>query len=164
MGDAGGIKRRRGLAADQAKARAWQRDSARRYADNLRARRHAARILAGPIIRKAIRARTTNSGNDWSPATRRLAKHRSGGICERCLKDEAVHLHHRKSRRYGDHRIVNALHLCHACHRKIHSAPSWSYIRGFLVRAHRDPADVAVRLDDYTPTFLTHTGTYRKAA
>lgn len=162
MGDAGGIKRRRGLATDRAKAQAWQRESARRYADKLRARRHAARLTVGPVIRKAIAARST--GSDWSPAVRRLAEKRSGGICERCLEEEAVHLHHRKLRRHGDHRIVNALHVCHECHHKIHHAPSWAYTRGFLVRSHRDPADVAVRHDDYTPTFLTLTGTYREAA
>lgn len=153
MGDAGGIKRN-GLQVDRAKALDWQRRSAIRYAAKQRGRRQAARLTTRL-------GRATSS--DWSPRTRRLAYARSGGICEVCLVETACHLHHRKLRRHGDHRVVNALHLCNGCHTKIHAAPSWSYVRGYLVKADRDPAVVPVHVDD-ARLLLTMTGTYREAA
>jgi hypothetical protein len=130
-----------------------------RYADKLRARRHAARLTSARI-RKAIAARPAATGHP-----RRAGSPRSDQAASASgASAEAVHLHHRKLRRHGDHRIVNALHVCT-------TATTRSTTRAQLVlharlpgQAHRDPADVAVRFDDVTPTFLTLTGTYREAA
>lgn len=157
MGDAGGI-RRNGLRVDRAKVEQWRRRSAERYAATLRARTRAAALTS-----RIARTKPSKAG-DWTPAVRRAAAKRSGGVCEIDQVNEAQHLHHRKLRRHGDHRIVNALHVCDDCHRKIHAAPSWSYSRGFIVRAHLDPADVPVRIDVDTTVLLTPTGTYREAA
>jgi hypothetical protein len=56
----------------------------------------------------------------------------------------AVHLHHRKLRRHGDHRAVNLLDVCAQCHHDIHAQPAASYLRGLMVRSADDPATVAL--------------------
>lgn len=155
MGDAGGIKRR-GLRVDLAKAQAWQRRSAERYAAKQRARRQAARITS-PI------AKPPRSRADWPTGVRKLAGVRSGGMCELCRVSPACHLHHRKLRRHGDHRIVNALHLCTVCHDRVHNFDG-SHGRGFLVKKHIDPAIVPVQPFDRPAFYLTANGTYREAA
>lgn len=57
----------------------------------------------------------------------------------------AVAVHHRKLRRFGDHRPVNLLHVCRACHSAIHADILTSYDFGLLVRSTLDPADVEIR-------------------
>lgn len=51
----------------------------------------------------------------------------------------AAHVHHRKLRRFGDHRPVNLLDVCHVCHDYIHGHVRWAYDHGWLVRSHDDP-------------------------
>lgn len=53
-----------------------------------------------------------------------------------------MHFHHRKLRRFGDHRAVNTLHVCNEHHAWIHANPESSYILGYLVQSWRDPAEV----------------------
>lgn len=155
--DAAGITRN-GLRVDPAKARAWQIRGAQKYAAKQRARRNAAR-LTSRIDRKP------KPGNDWPPKIRKAAKLRSGGMCEICGDHPAEHLHHRKRRRHGDHRICNALHLCHRCHDGyVHgSRGGSSYDNGWLVRANDDPAAVPVLIHD-SCQLLTVDGDYREAA
>ena len=50
---------------------------------------------------------------------------RSGGVCERCKKARAVHVHHRLPVRYfifpqDAHFMENALHVCNDCHKTEH--------------------------------------------
>lgn len=158
MRDAGGINPRRGLKTDIAKAQAWQRRSAIRYAAKLRARRQTARLTS------SITKKPTRSRNDWPTAVRRLARRRSGGLCELCAEQVATDLHHRKARRHRDHRVCNALHLCRRCHDAINNRRTWARVRGLTVSPTDDPADVPVELLAGSPVFLTLTGTYREAA
>lgn len=156
--DAGGIKpRRNGLPVDPAKVRAWQIRGAERYAAKVRSRRNAARLTTR-IDRRP------KPGNDWPTAVRTAAARRSGGACEIDGEDPAVHLHHRKLRRHGDHRICNALHVCQRHHDEIHrNRGRRSYELGWLVRSTDDPATVPAVLHD-TRQFLTLDGDYREAA
>jgi hypothetical protein len=63
---------------------------------------------------------------------------RSGGRCEAhaspFCKGAGEHLHHRQSRRAGDHSAENLLDVCHRCHTWIHDHPEDSYRSGLLVR------------------------------
>lgn len=156
--DADGISRN-GLRVDRAKQLAWQRRGAEAYAARQRARRSAARLTT-----RIDRAKPANR-NDWPAAVRNLARRRSGGVCELCLEHPAEHLHHRKSRRHHDHRIVNALHLCHRCHDRIHTSRSRTaaYDAGHLVRALDDPAAIAVVLP-VGRVLLTDDGDYLEEA
>jgi hypothetical protein len=71
---------------------------------------------------------------------------RSRGICEvPSCSARANHFHHRKSRRFGDHRAVNTLHVCSDCHAWIHGNPDASYVLGYLVPSWQDPAEVPIR-------------------
>jgi hypothetical protein len=170
--DAGGIrpdrlmrfpepKPRKPLPVDRDKQLAWQRRGAEKYAAKQRARKAAAR-LTSRIDDK--RRRTTK----WPPAIRRLASRRSGGVCEIDGEHPADHLHHRKGRRHGDHRICNALHVCWFHHEMIHGRAGGgtiarSYELGWIVPSHLDPADIPAVLHD-EPRLLTLDGDYREAA
>jgi hypothetical protein len=158
VADSDGITRRNGLKVDAAKQAAWQRRGAIRYAAKQRARKGAARHTS-KIDRRP------SAANDWPPLVRKLARRRSGGVCEICLTEAATHLHHRKLRRHGDHRIVNALHLCAKCHQDVHRGDQRiaAYDAGYLVRSHHDPADVPVVLNDER-MLLTADGDYELAA
>lgn len=154
--DAAGITRN-GLRVNRDKLAAWQRRGAERYAAKQRARKSAARLTSrinrpGPV-------------NDWPAKVRKAARQRSGGRCELCGFAEATHLHHRQLRRHGDHRIVNALHVCATCHGRVHSDRDVqvAYDAGWLVRSFLDPADVAVVLTT-GPAYLLEDGTWRAAA
>lgn len=107
-----------------------------------------------PLPRAAVAASTTARParkaappDPVTPATRAAVRARSGGVCEgqvtRACTGAAAHVHHRKLRRFGDHRVVNLLDLCHACHEHVHKNPTWSYDHGFLVRSHDDPETIA---------------------
>lgn len=68
--------------------------------------------------------------------------YRSRGRCEARLDGcagDASHRHHRKLRRFGDHRAVNLAHLCHACHDWIHGHVAWATRWGWLLRGSDDP-------------------------
>lgn len=154
-GDAGGITRN-GLRVDLDKQAAWQRRAAIRYAAKKRARRTSARLTTR-IDRRA--------GTDWPAAVRRSANRRSGGVCELDQERPATHLHHRKARRFGDHRICNALHLCETCHQSVHRRRRLAEASGWIVRSHLDPAIVPVELaDGAVRVLLTLDGDYQEAA
>ena len=80
-----------------------------------------------------------------SITTREVAT-RSQGWCEFTIpgicKRRASHMHHRKSRRYGDHSPANLVHICHACHDYAHAHPVRSYTNGWLVHGVDEPMDV----------------------
>lgn len=73
---------------------------------------------------------------------------RSKGICEvgsRVCTGKAQHYHHRKLRRSKDHRAINCLHVCNACHSLIHDRePRLAMMMGWLVSQWGDPATVPV--------------------
>ncbi len=81
------------------------------------------------------------------PETRLALLQRSGGQCELRFTSPCVgvacHAHHRKLRRFGDHRLVNLLWLCSAHHLMAHTDPD-CYARGWLVRSFDDPELVEV--------------------
>lgn len=77
-------------------------------------------------------------------AVREEVKARSHGYCEFCGMPGAVHMHHRKLRRHGDHRALNLLHVHLRCHDDIHHNPDRSYELGHLVRGTDDPATIPV--------------------
>jgi hypothetical protein len=59
-------------------------------------------------------------GKGWG-AAKRKTKTRSGGVCERCKKCPAVHVHHKLPVRFFDkiedaHFLENLLHVCIPCH------------------------------------------------
>jgi hypothetical protein len=97
----------------------------------------------GPaVIRRKLRGMATG----FAPATKQTVTERSGGVCERCGVARAVHLHHRLLRRFGDHSVANALHLCVFCHDAVHSAAGLSYDCGWMIASgvDVDPASVPV--------------------
>ena len=82
---------------------------------------------------------------EFGSAARATVRRRSGGMCEArivCSGAEATHLHHRQLRRGGDHRAVNALHVCSLCHDAIHRNPAIAYATGAMVSQTNDPAEV----------------------
>lgn len=98
----------------------------------------------GPVPDKPRRAR---KGHGIPAESRAAVMRRSRGWCELRLpgcQGDAATMHHRKLRRAGDHRPVNLLDLCAACHRWVHDHTGYSYARGWLVRQSDDPAAVAV--------------------
>lgn len=101
---------------------------------------------AGPK-RKAMKRKPPPPG--FTEETKKTVRRRSAGRCEagtsKCTGGGA-HFHHRKLRRSGDHRAVNCLLVCPACHEHIHANPTMSYLMGFLVHEWQDPADVLVKV------------------
>lgn len=82
------------------------------------------------------------------PDAERMAVHeRSGRVCEvrghNCT-GQAQHIHHRKLRRFHDHRAINLLDVCLHCHHDIHAHVKVSYLFGWMVRSTDDPAQVAL--------------------
>lgn len=71
---------------------------------------------------------------------REVVRKRSGDYCELCLDAYGDQLHHRQSRRGGDHSVPNLVHLCATCHRKVHSHPAWSNRDGWIVPMHAQAA------------------------
>lgn len=47
----------------------------------------------------------------------------------------ASHVHHKLSRRHGDHTLSNALHCCLYCHLWVHANPAISYVNGWMIRS-----------------------------
>lgn len=93
-------------------------------------------------------SREDDSGeNDWTPETRAIVRRRSGGLCEWAgCNAVATDMHHRKLRRFGDHRPVNCLHLCAFHHNGvIHAQVLYARGHGFIVRSTLDPEMVEIR-------------------
>lgn len=104
-------------------------------------------VNADDLERDAAGLRDADRPTDFDGATRAAVALRSGGWCEAMMvgcEGAAVHLHHRLRRGHGDHRAVNALHVCAACHGWIHANVAASYDRGWLVRTGDDPADIPI--------------------
>lgn len=87
------------------------------------------------------------------PKTALAVRQRSNLLCEACAAARAVHIHHRKLRRFGDHTLINLLHVCSDCHDSIHGNPTDSYGRGLLVHSYHDPVDVVV-----VPYYMSFSG------
>lgn len=161
---------RNGIRVDPAKQRDWQKRGAVKYA----AKRQANQLQHNQARRTTKIAPSTaapKKRNDWPPATRKLAKLRSGGVCELDGTSRATHLHHRKFRRHRDHRIQNALHVCDRCHDVIHGHGSkdasieTSVLMGWIVPANQDPAKVSVLLPNTEGrVLLDDRGHYLEAA
>lgn len=92
------------------------------------------------------------SPRDFDEQTKAAARRRSGGRCEanssRCT-GRAAHFHHRQSRRHGDQRLENCLHVCLECHDYIHfGSPTVAYVMGWMVHSYDDPAEIPLRRGD----------------
>lgn len=72
--------------------------------------------------------------------TREALSRRSGGLCEVGCGSPATHAHHRQLRRFGDHSIVNLLHVCSLCHVRIHGHVRYSLDSGWIVSQYDEPA------------------------
>lgn len=157
--DAGSISTRNGLRVSKKAYDDWQARSRKNALDR---RNKTPRMATSP---KPKTTKKSESPTDWPAKVRKLAKKRSGGICEtdNCT-NAATELHHRKKRRHGDHRIENALHLCAVHHAGIHYAERRARDLGRIVHSTADPAAVVVQLNEHRRVLLTPTGTYQEAA
>lgn len=105
------------------------------------------------IVSPAAPVRPQRARRDTDPprSARLAVAARSGGICERCRKARAVHVHHRQPKQAGGtrrrlaHALFNLLHVCFRCHAEIHGDPAKSYKAGWLVLSGGDPALVPLR-------------------
>lgn len=52
--------------------------------------------------------------------TRWMVKTRSQGLCERCQRRKAIHMHHLTYERAGNERPEDLQHICLCCHIKLH--------------------------------------------
>ena len=82
------------------------------------------KALTTPPWRPTERLAQPKYGSNWYRA-RNAAMKRSGGICQRCKKAKAVHVHHRMPARYfkkpEDANFAdNLMAVCHRCHTKEH--------------------------------------------
>jgi hypothetical protein len=88
----------------------------------------------------------------FTPLVIENALDRCQGYCEACGGPlfEKPALHHRKSRRYGDHSLANIMVVhgglrvnCHNLHQgSIHQNPDRSHRLGHILYEHEDPATV----------------------
>lgn len=103
------------------------------------------------------------NANGWTEEVRQAVQRRCGGNCEVRLlgcTGQATDLHHRKRRREGDHRALNALAACRQCHVDVHSSPTISRAAGWIVPFASDPAVVPVRIAGRGEVWLTEAGKY----
>lgn len=93
-------------------------------------------------------SKRSGRSNEIPPASRKVVKRRSKGRCE-IFHDgcagEATSMHHRKLRRFKDHRPCNLIHVCWVMHQYIHHHTEVSYRNGWLVRQDEDPEMVRWR-------------------
>jgi 5-methylcytosine-specific restriction protein A len=101
----------------------------------------------------------------FPPAVKAMIEARSLGLCEVCAMHPAEVIHHRRPRGMGGSRDpvtnspANALHICNVDHdliegrsvlnhwgNRVHGSRKESFIKGWLVRPHDDPREVAVEL------------------
>jgi 5-methylcytosine-specific restriction protein A len=107
-----------------------------------------------------------------SRADRDTVRARSGGVCEKCGKRPAVHVHHRTGRQMGGsreawvNRPANLLHLCLQCHDEVtdtRGRRAFIDTCGWLVRRGRTlPSDVPVLLH-HGLVLLDDAGSFRPA-
>lgn len=155
--------------ADSLRAdREWRQRAAARYAEKHRSeqppRASQLRTLKEQRKRQRTDPQRPARPNDFTPEVRDIIAARSGGRCEvawRKCAGRATQVHHRKLRRHRDHRVVNGLHVCDSCHRKIHNgAPVED---GLIVLSSLDPAVTVARLR-YGLVLLHDDGTYTRLA
>lgn len=102
-----------------------------------------------PLARKRMDRKPAPAG--FPESVRMGARRRSGGRCEirtAVCTGEAAHFHHRKLRASKDHSLVNCLHLCRACHDRVHAHPTTAYLMGWLVHAWEDPMEIPVKVGE----------------
>jgi len=94
--------------------------------------------------------------------SRPIVEARSGGVCERCGVRRAESVHHRKLRRFDDHRAANLVHLCGSgttgCHGWAHANPRDAAAEGFIVRSTNNPRIVPVKHGRYGWVRLADSG------
>ncbi len=110
--------------------------------------------------------------SDFPPAVRKMVAARSGGVCELCGDEPAVHHHHRRLRHRagpGDtHGVANGLHMCTRCHDQAHRDPKYATRMGVIVPSGFDPATEPVflwsmRLLAHVPLLLGDDGSVTPA-
>lgn len=104
-----------------------------------------------PLRAKSPQRRTAKPGQrrppkpGFSDDTKATIRARSRGRCEistdGCTQ-RAVHFHHRKLRRHGDHSVVNGLHVCSSCHDYAHANPDIAMTMGWIVASWLEPGEV----------------------
>lgn len=102
-----------------------------------------------PMARQRMRRTPPPPG--FTEETKGRVRRRSANRCEAktsVCTGRAEHFHHRKLRRFGDHRDVNCLHVCIACHDYIHGHSVMARLMGLMVHSTLDPAEVPVRAGD----------------
>jgi hypothetical protein len=100
-------------------------------------------VKRGGPLRRRTPLRNRPSRNEVPPEVRAGVIRRAGGRCERygCL-GRPFELHHRKSRRYRDHRPSNLLWLCIYCHAEVTDNPVQTIQgrpAGWVLRGHQVP-------------------------
>lgn len=76
---------------------------------------------------------------------RRSIAERANNMCEKCGQARGTEAHHRKNRSQGGKwDVANMLLLCHLCHAWITTHPEEARAKGWAVRRHEDPEQVAV--------------------
>lgn len=115
------------------------------------------RLADPPKPREAVDPIAKAIPDDWPTfeQSKPVVRERSGGTCEVCKRRPHVHTHHRKLRRYGDHRPVNLLGLCNWCHDAAHLGDRKRAERmGWIVPQEVDPEGVPVFALDNTQVCL----------
>lgn len=117
-------------------------------------KRSASPKRQAPKERPTVQVRTTPRPNrgteDWPDfnTAKDIVKERCGGRCEAGIVCRGTGLHqnthHRKLRRFKDHRPVNLIAVCFACHEYIHHHVLEANARGYLVWSWLDPADIPI--------------------
>lgn len=104
------------------------------------------RSVTTPLKPASTLRRRPTPPDPLTPVIRAAVAQRSGGRCEvgavRLCTGHGEHVHHRKLRRFGDHRPVNLLHVCMFCHESIHANVPRSYAMGWLLRGTDNPDEV----------------------
>lgn len=98
-------------------------------------------------LRRARQSQKRKRPTGFTEGTKALVRRRSANQCEarsEACTHKAAHFHHRKLRRFGDHSEENCLHVCSACHLRIHDNPEIAYVMGWMVQSFRESGEVPV--------------------
>lgn len=67
---------------------------------------------------------------------RTIVRARSGGVCEKCGRNEAIHWHHRLNRSQGGTwHPSNGLHLCLTCHLEMDGSDEELFANGWRIHS-----------------------------
>lgn len=92
---------------------------------------------------------TTKKSKPISREAYRAVATRSGGICERCMVEVAIHMHHRKFRsRGGMDTVSNIVHLCQTCHLWAHSEGIEATDNGWAIATGGNPEGLAIHVGE----------------